>query len=458
MVRNKRIAFGLLLLFGGVLFSGSAPYFGGIAKDNIKIYRGTIEDAADFITRFPTAEEAQETFDRLNGIVDNFRLVLAGESPIDLVDIQEKCSFVLETHRKTEVLEWCLLGLCLDGEISLLSGEGIELTLPSYCLDAGKAGPSEDEFFSIERISGKQSEWLTPLLDYVSRHPDKDLPVQELVWNMGKKVPYEDLPENQQALLSSIVPNAEKQYGKKLGTKLLGRVVDEVKSRVDIISDFESTADEINRRKSRLELVLPKYDTFRMDNGLLVKIRSTGSFKEITLVIVNPRESAGRDGERGRMNLGLGYGIEHGMVLSNLAPYVWTPSNSATAAGQGKWGKTKNWWKENNGKIESWSNRAGDVKDIINSYNEGGLKGVSDYAKGRGFDESLDVFKSLVKGNPEAERAFELFRSFNKDLLKADNDKQNRGNKEKMKFFRPRNYRFKPGRRDVQPLAASGGF
>ena len=62
MVRSKRIAFGLLLLFGGVLFSGSAPYFGGIDKDNIKIYRGTIEDAADFITRFPTAEEADASY------------------------------------------------------------------------------------------------------------------------------------------------------------------------------------------------------------------------------------------------------------------------------------------------------------------------------------------------------------------------------------------------------------
>jgi hypothetical protein len=193
-----------------------------------------------------------------------------------------------------------------------------------------------------------------------------------------------------------------------------------------------------------------------MDNGLLVKIRSTGSFKQITLVIVNPSENAGREGKMGRMSLGLGYGIDHNMVFSNRTPYILTPLYST--AGQGKWGKGKNWWKENSGKIESWSNRAGDVKDIIDSYNDGGLEGVSDYAKGRGFDESLDVFKTLVKGNPEAERAFELFRSFNKDLMKADDDKQNRGSKQKLKPFRPRDFRFKPGRRDVQPLAASGGF
>lgn len=457
MVRNKRIVCWLLLLFAGALFFGSAPYSGGIAKDNIKIYRGKIEDAANFIAHFPIAEEAQATSNRLAGVLEYFRHVLAGESAIDLGDIQEKCRYVLETHRKTEVLQWCLLGLCLDGEISLLPGEGIELNLPSYCLDADKGGPSKDEFFSIERISGKQSQWLTPLLEYVSRRPNQDLPVQGLIWNMGKKVPYEDLPEDQQELLSSVVPDPEKRYGKKLGTKLLGRLVDEVKSRVDIIRDIESTADEINRRKSRFELVLPKYDTFRMDNGLLVKIRSTGSFKQITLVIVNPREAVESAGETSSMSLGLGYSFDHNMVFSHKTPYILTPLYSA-AAGQGKWGKAKNWWKNNSGKIESWSNRAGDVKDIIDSYNEGGLEGVSDYAKGRGFDDSLDVFKSLVKGNPEAERAFELFRSFNKDLMKADNDKQNRGSKQKLKPFRPRDFRFKPGRRDVQPLAASGGF
>ena len=451
------------------LFCGFTFYPGSKAKEDIEIYRGTIREASDFIVRFPTAEEAQETFERLNGVVDAFRSVLAGKSPINLEDIREKCSFVLETQRKTEVMEWCLLGLCLDGWISLLPGEGIEMTLPSFCLDADKAGPSKDEFYSIEQISGKESEWLTPLLEHLSRRPDDNLPAQELIWNMGKKVPYEDLPGDQQALLSAIIPNAEKRYGKKLGSKLLGRLAQEAKSRVDIISDFESTADKINQKKSKLELVLPKYDTFCLDNGLLVKIKSTGSFGEITLFIVNPRGdrgeeeltrtlSPGRSGEANGMGHDLGIGISHGPVFSLRAPYLWASLSPSASADQGKWSKSKNWWKENSGKIEDWSNRAGDIKDIIDSYNEGGLKGVNDYAKGRGFDASLDVFKSFHKGNPEVEQAFELFRSFNKDLMKAENDKQNRGSNDKMKFFRPRDYRFKPGRGDVQPLAASGRY
>ncbi len=454
MARIKRNLFAMFTLLAGFLLSGFSPSGGGPAKDGIKAYRGTIEEAADFIARFPTEEEARETFGRLNAVVENFRSVLAGETPVDLEDIREKCSYVLETHRKTEVLEWCLLGLCLDGEFSLLPGEGIALTLPSFCLDADMAGPSEDEFYSIERISGQQSEWLTPLLEYVSRRPDEGLPAQELIWNMGKNVSYEDLPEDQQALLSAVVPDAEKRYGKKLGGKVLGRLVEEVKSRVDIISDFESTASRINERRSKLRLVLPKYDTFVLENELLVKITSTGSFQEIALVIVNPREAKAEGEKTGAVFPALSGGVNF-MGFMGLFPAF---SHSSGAANESKWGKAKNWWKENGGKIEEWSNRASDVKDVIDSYNEGGLQGVNDYVKGRGFDEGLDFFKSFHKGNPEAERAFELFRNFNKDLMKADSDKQNRASKDKLKPFRPGNYRFKPGRGDVQPLAASGGY
>lgn len=470
MAKNEANLFGVSLFAVGILFCGSAFYPISDDRQDIEIYRGTVQEASDFIVRFPTEEEAQETFERLNGVVDTFRSVLAGESSINMEDIREKCRFVIETQRKTEVMEWCLVGLCLDGSISLLPGEGIELTLPSFCLDADKAGPSEDEFFSIEQISGKESEWLTPLLEHLSRRPDEDLPAQELIWNMGKKVPYEDLPEDQQALLSAIVPDAERRYGKKLGSKLLGRLADEVKSRVEIISDFESIADQINQRKSNLELVLPRYDTFSLDNGLLVKVKSTGSFAEITLVIVNPREVGGGEGlistpslvRSGEANIitghDMGIGTNHGPVFSLRAPYFCVFASPSTSMDQGKWSKGKNWWKENSGKIEDWSNRAGDIKDIIDSYHEGGLEGVNDYAKGRGFDASLDVFKSFHKGNPEVEQAFELFRSFNKDLMKAENDKQNRGNNDRLKFFRPKDYRFKPGRGDVQPLAASGRY
>jgi len=480
------------------------------SKEKIVVYKGKIEEAADYIVHFPTEEEGQQTYARLNEIVDSFRSILSGEAPIELEDIQEKCQFVLDTFKQTEILEWCLLGLCLDGEISLLPGEGIELTLNSYCLDSDKAGPSEEEFYSIESISEKEAEWLVPLLEYASRHPDEDLPTQGLIWNMELGVAYDDLPEDQQQLLSTVVPDAKKRYGKKLGQKILGRLKEEIRSRVEIIRDVESMAAEINERRSKLKLILPKYDSFQLENGLLVKVKSTGYFYRLKLVIVNPRERVlasgvsfpratasaiksirvfpqGRNDEDsllsliglsvGNLKIGIGnvgatprvFPGTKGFILRNdlgigilswmlppgetfpLSPFV--PQRRS-----GQWGKAKDWWNRNKGRIESWSDRASDVKGVIDSYNERGLEGVGDYVKGRGFDEGLDFFKGFHKGNPEAERAFELFRDFNKSFLDAEKDKDNRGNRRGLKPFRPSRHRYKPGRGDVQPLAASGGF
>jgi len=124
IMKGKQNVCIIFFLVTGILIIGFSLSSHGAVGDEVKVYKGDIREAADFIVRFPTREEAQETFDRLNGIVKNFQSVLAGKSPIHLDDIREKCRFVLETYRKTTVMEWCLLGLCLDGAISLLPGEG----------------------------------------------------------------------------------------------------------------------------------------------------------------------------------------------------------------------------------------------------------------------------------------------------------------------------------------------
>ncbi len=41
-------------------------------------------------------------------------------------------------------------------------------------------------------------------------------------------------------------------------------------------------------------------------------------------------------------------------------------------------------------------------------------------------DAAFDVFKSFHKGNPEVERAFEMFRAFNKDLMTAQDENDER--------------------------------
>lgn len=478
----KRICFVKGGIFFFVLVAGfftlkfsAAATFGGTSE--VSIYKGRIEDTADIIVRFPNEEEGREIYTRLTGIVEDFKTILLGEREINVRDIEDKCHYVLGTYRETEILEWCLLNLCLDQSLSLLPGEGIELTLDSYCLDAGKASPSVDEFYKVEKIDGEQAVWLEPLLAYAGQHAEENLPVQGLIWNMGRNIPFGELPADQQSLLKTVVPDAETRFTASLGKKLFSRLKREVRSRAGVISDLVDVVamvEAINARKSKLELILPKHDVFRLDNGLLVKIKSTGSLEKLKLIIVNPKENEGRPEERSSLSF-QGVFNKEGVLFcfgrrdfQRGGPYILETGPAepipflgllfTASSAQSKWEKAGDWWNNNKGKIESWSKRAKTAKDIIDSYNEGGLKGVENYVKGRGFDEGLDFFKSFQKGNPQAERAFELFRKFNKDLMDKNADKQQRPEKDGLKSFKPWKWKFKPGRGDVQPLATSGRF
>lgn len=440
-----------------------------------KIYKTKIADAADFIATIPTEEEAKATYDKLNRIVEDMKSMLAGKIPPDAGKVERMQSYIIDVFRKTEVIEWCLYQLYENQSISLLPGEGITLTFPSYCLDHHAASPDVDEFFSIEAYSEKEIEWLTPLLDYSAKHRDQELPVQELIWNMTSGAYYQDLPEDQQELLKAAVPDAEKRFRKSKVKSFLGvlkdSAVDEVTSSIQIISDAQDIASRIENRKSKLTLVLPKHDVFELENGLLVRVRSTGRYDALTLTVVHPRTDVSGSQSSQVKQLRMA-GSRPGFITGMRTPAsflglsysgaIHTGSSVtaffSAASSAGQKGKLKNWWKENKGRIESASETAGDAVDIIESYNEGGLEGVGDYVKGRGFDEGLDFFKGFQKGNPEAERAFELFRSFNKSFLEAEKDKDNRPSRDDLKPFKPSRRKFKPGRGDVQPLGASGGI
>ena len=181
-----------------------------------EIYKGNIEDAADYIADFPTNAEAEEILNNLSSISEEIRGMLYNEIPADSNRINEIRSYVLGTFRKTEILQWNLLHIYQHQSIHLLPGEGITLTLKSYCLDHSAASPDPDEFYYIDEIPADQAEWLKPLMNYVTNQPDKEFPVQGLIWNMNKEIAFNDLPTDQGKLLRSAIPDAEERYGKDI--------------------------------------------------------------------------------------------------------------------------------------------------------------------------------------------------------------------------------------------------
>jgi len=416
-----------------------------------EIYKGNIEDAADYIAEFPTNAEAEQILNNLNSISEEIRAMLYGETTPNPDRISEIRNYVLEIFRKTEILQWNLLHIYEHQSINLLPGEGITLTLKSYCLDHTAASPELNEFYYIDEIPSEQAEWLTPIMNYITKQPDKEFPVQGLIWNMNKEVAFNDLPSDQQELLSSALPDAQERYGKDLVEEgveavldLFGEKVKEkvepVSDAIEVIDDISELESELESRVSELKLLLPQYDTYQLNNGLLVRAQSTGSYKSIILTIVNPKSNdlgyksylQKKPSFVSNDNNSTIFNLEESFS-SNLHTYV-----------SGKWGDRLK-------KAKGFTEKCLDAKEKLQEIDDF-IENPEGYIKGRGFNEGLDFFKALVKGIKRAEEAFELFRKFSLDLLDALKNKSNRPDKPGGKSMKPSDSRFKSGRDDVQPL------
>ena len=429
----------------------SQPDLTSFSSKVAEIYKGNIEDAADYIAEFPTNAEADETLGELNSVSEEIRAMLYGEIQANPARINEINSYLLEVYRTTEILQWNLLHIYEHQSINLLPGEGIKLTLKSYCLNHEAASPAPDEFYYVDEIPSDKTEWLTPLLNYINERPENDYPVQGLIWNMNKGVAFNDLPSDQKQLLSSAIPDAEDKYGKDIIDKGVEEVIDlfgkKVKKEVEPVSDAIEVIDDISKiesdlenRISKLKLILPQHDTYQLKNGLLVRAQSTGSYKSIILTIVNPRIN----------DVGFNSSLQRKFNFASIDKYEKTFDLkeffqlSVPAYKPGKWGDRLK-------KAKGFSEKCLDAKEKLQNL-EDFVDDPDGYVKGRGFDEGLDFFKSFTKGNKQAQDAFESFRQFNKDQLEARKNKSNREQKSGDKSMKPSDFTFKPGRNDVQPL------
>ena len=469
-----------LLLSSAPLSSTPAAPLGELQEKSVKIFKGKIEDQVDFIARFPTREEAEETYRRLVAFKERMKEIMEEQFPTTLAEVERMKSYVLQVRRQTTVLEWCLYQIVENQEISLLPGEGVEVTLSSYCLNSKGSRPSTKEFYSLTTFPEKDAEWIRPLLDYLGRHPKKKFLGQGLIWNMLNGVAFDDLPREQQELLLQVVPEARERYGisplqkkaKSLFGSLRKKALKKVKKAVPVIYDVENLAAEIENRRSKLKLILPKHDVFRLENGLLVKVKSTGSFQSLTLIVGHPRNEGGAPEVRadvsGRFRVeGRPSGLMGGQGIFYFTPASLQPAARGPALSEeaeltvawqsrGRLQRGLDWWSDNKERIEDFSNKTREAAEILDRYNEEGLEGVQDYAEEKSFQNGLDILRKLHKGNSEMQEVIDSFEEFNLDLHQADLDKKERPNCPELKTFDPTEWKYKPDRKDVQPLAVSG--
>ena len=417
-----------------------------------EIYKGSIEDAADYIASFPTDVKAEQILSELHLISEEIRATLYGEIPPDLERVKQITEYVYKVYRETDILQWNILQMNKNQVVSLLPGEGIKLTLHSYCLDKDAASPSEDEFYYIDAIPDEQTEWLVPITNYVSENSDKDFPAQGLIWNMNNDIAYNDLPTDQQELLSLAISGAEEKYGRDIIEEGIKNVFDPFKDKaneevenlgqnIDIIGDISGVVDQLENRFSELKLVLPLYDTYQISNGLLVQAESTGHYSSIKLTIVNPRTNE------------LGYNINLGGE-SSYASIQNIDNNMVREFFNKEIFKNVfilDEWKPNLSKLEGLSDKCETARNTLQEFNKF-TDNPEGYIKGRGFKEGMGVFRLINKGNTEVGEIFNSFESWNEEMLKAQNNSDGRPGSGGLKTFSPSGSRFKPGRGDVQPL------
>jgi len=387
----------------------------------------------------------------LNSISEEIRGTLYGEIPAEPDRINEIRNYVLKVFRETEILQWNLLHIYEHQSIHLLPGEGITLTLKSYCLDKSAASPELDEFYYIDEIPSEQAEWFTPVINYVTKQPNKEYPVQGLIWNMNKEVSFNDLPSDQQELLSSAIPDAEERYGKDIVEEgveavldLFGNKVKEevepVSDAIEVIDDISEIEAEIENKISELKLLIPQYDTYQLHNGLLVRAQSTGSYKSIILTIVNPRSN----------DIGYkSFPIKEVNIASTSNNIDETFLNSKTGFGE-------EGWVGGLGKVSNLGEKCLDAKENLQDIHDF-IEDPDGFVKDEAFNLGLDFFKALIKGIAKGENAYEIFRQFNQDLLDAREGKSGRPDKSGGESMKPSEIRFKSGRDEVQPLGCKFG-
>jgi len=450
----KTLSFILLVLF---LFLINLSVLAQIQEvmfnsDVAEVYKGSIEDAADYIASFPTDEEADQILNKLNSISEEFRKIFYGEISPDIERISEMTDYVLKVFHETDILQWNILQMYENQEISLLPGEGIKLTLHSYCLDLHASSPADDEFYYIDAIDDEQAKWLIPITDYDSKHPDEDLPTQALIWNMNNDVTYNDLPSDQQDLLSLAIPNAEKLYGRNIVEEEAKNVFDLFKQKaeeeagdvvqsIEVIDDISELVEDLENRYSQLKLILPKYKTYQLPNGLLIRAESTGEYSSIKLTIVNPRSNDFGNNfyqdEKSRF-------ASNQNNLKNLLSKTFFGDNFNNSVPLGKW---KNRLK----RLKGLSEKCENARHHLQEFNKA-IDNPEGYIKGKAYDNGMDILRSLHKGNKAMQNVFDTFDDFNHGLNDGEDKSDNRPNRGGSKSFSPSKYRFKPGRGDVQPL------
>lgn len=158
-------------------------------------------------------------------------------SPINESRIRSKLNNFKRALKKGKLSrkDWELHDELLEAYIQLKSQQSNKVTIPAhsqiaipletYCLNSGKAAPSEQEIYHWQK-SDPGIKYYKELLDLRRKNKIKQQELQELLWNLQNETRWDDYPNRLKAILQSIDSQASLKLPSNLQNQATSLVTD----------------------------------------------------------------------------------------------------------------------------------------------------------------------------------------------------------------------------------------
>lgn len=188
--------------------------------------------------------------------------------------------------------------LAQNGKVTL--GPGVyDFYLQSFCLDAGRHGPSSDSAYLIAPLKGKRSSIVRNILENSVR--DSDIPqhkIQTLIWAISSDIKYGEMPRNLQLISDQLLAEDDlrslgKSFLDKIPKPILDRLLTELKKKLPReilyildaadnikwkIADARTTYEELERVAIRLGKAPIPEDMQKIEVGEWSLVHGSGQF------------------------------------------------------------------------------------------------------------------------------------------------------------------------------------
>ena len=208
----------------------------------------------------------------------------------------QELSATIEQYRIFKALEFNRE----DVSFSLQPNSKMTFKFNSYCLNSGKASPRHNEQFVFRKSSPDIPLYKDIVLYTNSGKKIKSVSKQLLFWNLKNDVKFENLPHDQQELLTEIDPMAYLKVNNMIKSEVTKQLTKYAKDNIPFYSDtkkavdlvkgkaytYQDYANKVEKLASTLKL-LPDEGPIKADGYNIYTLTQSSGFSGTTITFIN---------------------------------------------------------------------------------------------------------------------------------------------------------------------------